>query len=294
MDDEARTPSWVFDGGPEPDGLAAVLYLDNADSIARVAEVLRLWHDSAVELVLPVFAAPAPVTPGVEVRGTEEDLDGRARPVRVARWTDGLTEDLYQLSAWWSYEDRSLDQIYQMHVYAFRYYPPVAPGVGRQHLHLRVSMTVPQGTLDVAIPAMLEMMRRVGDVADPAYGEMVVNRHMAAPDSHLDNALRRLVTHSADESRTHLRGYEWVTVVPAQLVERLGGVEAIRGCGAFVEVVGLASGGALLRATEDPEEYTPERVKRVFEALRAVLPPGKPRWLAGQDFSRIVFQDASA
>lgn len=69
-----------------------------------------------------------------------------------------------------------------------------------------------------------------------------------------------------------LRGYEWVTVVPAGLTEELGGAQFLRDSGAFVEVVELAAGGVLVRATDTIEEYSEEKVRAVFEVLKPVLP----------------------
>jgi hypothetical protein len=76
------------------------------------------------------------------------------------------------------------------------------------------------------------------------------------------------------ESRQVLRGYSWVTVVPADPAKRLGGADAMRASGAFCEVSELPDGSLWLRATPVINDFTGERVHRVFEALAPVLLTG--------------------
>jgi hypothetical protein len=100
-------------------------------------------------------------------------------------------------------------------------------------------------------------------------------------------------------SRELLRGYDWLTICPQELADRLGGVEALRGISAFHEVAQLPGGGVWLLATADYRDYDEAATDRVFRALAPVLPPGTPvlanqkRAEQGRDY-RIVYQDASA
>jgi hypothetical protein len=100
-------------------------------------------------------------------------------------------------------------------------------------------------------------------------------------------------------SRELLRGYDWLTICPRELADRLGGVEALRGTSAFHEVAQLPGGGAWLLATADYRDYDEAAMDRVFRALAPVLPPGTPvladrkQAEQGRDY-RIVYQDASA
>jgi hypothetical protein len=137
------------------------------------------------------------------------------------------------------------------------------------------SLTLAPGLLAGAVPAVLDLTAQVADAGDAAYGEVAVNRQLPAPDTEVDVFLRRSTLVSADESRTVLRGYGWVTVVPRELVRRLGGGSALGD--AFFEVRELGSGGAMLRATERPDEFGPAPARRVLDALRPVLPPGLDR-----------------
>ncbi|UQU67567.1 hypothetical protein COUCH_15395 [Couchioplanes caeruleus] len=99
------------------------------------------------------------------------------------------------------------------------------------------------------------------------------------------------------QSRQHLRGYSWVTVVPEELANRLGGVAALEGSGAFVEVTALRNGGVWLLATPDYRDYGPEQVERVFQVLAPVLRPGRPELrdyvLGDPPPRRVVLQDAA-
>jgi hypothetical protein len=69
-----------------------------------------------------------------------------------------------------------------------------------------------------------------------------------------------------------LRGYEWITVAAAPVVERLGGHDALKDSGAFWSVEPLAGGGAWLQATERLAEYDLARSAAVLEVLRPALP----------------------
>ena len=82
---------------------------------------------------------------------------------------------------------------------------------------------------------------------------------------------------SITKGRDVLRGYSWVTVVPAGLAQKLGGAEAMRASGAFAVVDELPSGGLWLQATSHFADYDPAAVHRVFRALAPVLPTGRPK-----------------
>lgn len=77
--------------------------------------------------------------------------------------------------------------------------------------------------------------------------------------------------------REFLRGYSWWTVVPGELLERVGGMAGLRDSGAFCEVLELPGGGAWLRATEDFADYDEAAVRRVWLALRRAVIPGTPK-----------------
>ncbi|WP_406359487.1 DUF3396 domain-containing protein [Streptomyces sp. NBC_00715] len=77
--------------------------------------------------------------------------------------------------------------------------------------------------------------------------------------------------------RDRLRGYSWVTVVSADVAQRLGGSDALRETAAFYFVSDLPNGAVLLQATRWYGEYRGERVEAVNRVLREVLIEGELR-----------------
>ncbi|GGL96072.1 hypothetical protein GCM10010129_44910 [Streptomyces fumigatiscleroticus] len=95
------------------------------------------------------------------------------------------------------------------------------------------------------------------------------------------------------ESRTHLRGYSWITGVPSELAVRLGGAPRLTANGAFHAVRELRGGGLLLQSTETLAGYDDRAMRGVFHALASVLPPGIPHDDPTRENLRVVFEDAS-
>ncbi|MEV8123265.1 hypothetical protein AB0P07_03915 [Streptomyces sp. NPDC085944] len=98
------------------------------------------------------------------------------------------------------------------------------------------------------------------------------------------------------ESRLYLRGYGWLTVLPQELADRLGGAAELRATGAFHEVYELAEGGVWLLATPDFDAYDQERTARVWGALAPVIRPGKPKQFSeepGHPPLPVVYEDAA-
>ncbi|MEE6257904.1 hypothetical protein [Plantactinospora sonchi] len=295
------------DGGPEPDFVTWLVYLDSGDDPARLAALAHWWYDEACRTLLPYVhpaGAPAPAT---SLTAFEQDATGRGRRRRPARWADGLTPDCCQLSARW-FDAAPTAIASEMDVFLDRF-------AGSRHVRLQISVGFENrpGRLPLVVPALVELARRVGDATDPTYGEIVVNAGILAPATMLDAALGRDPASSAATSRAQLRGYEWVTVCPRELAGQLGGPDRLRASGAFAEVYPLRHGGVLLRATDDPTDYRADRVRTVFRTLAPVLPPGRPGQLptvppvgsamlsavpgvlagdpGAHDLSRVVFAD---
>jgi hypothetical protein len=87
----------------------------------------------------------------------------------------------------------------------------------------------------------------VADAADLAYGEVSFSAMPGRLDPYLPGlnaGLNRDPSTATEQARIALRGYDWVTVIPPELAERLGG-DALRATGAFHRVVALAHGGVL-------------------------------------------------
>jgi hypothetical protein len=115
----------------------------------------------------------------------------------------------------------------------------------------------------------------------------------ASEETNLDWVLGRRVRDSVREARKLLRGYSWTTVCPEELSQRLGGPDALAATGAFHAVFPLREGGTVLQATRTAAEYTDDAVRRVFEALRPILPPGMPRFDPAHPDLRYFPADAS-
>jgi len=130
------------------------------------------------------------------------------------------------------------------------------------------------------------------DQANPAFG--VVSDDFLVQATALDLALGRSYEQSLDDSRRLLRGYGFITVVPAELVDRLSGVSSLAGSGAFARVKSLAAGGAVLQATATLPQFDDEALRRVFWTLAPVLPSGIPHPLPGYEDIRVVYQDAAS
>lgn len=90
-----------------------------------------------------------------------------------------------------------------------------------------------------------------------------------------------------------LHGYSWVTVVGAELAERLGGADVLAATDAFHEISELPNGALWLRATPAINDFTGERVRMVFGALAPVLLTGTAEFEFGEEYRIIEGADAA-
>ncbi|WP_046731611.1 hypothetical protein [Streptomyces humi] len=139
--------------------------------------------------------------------------------------------------------------------------------------------------------ALPDFLAAALDGAGPAFARVDLRNFHDTPD--LEAALRRTHRKYLGESRTHLRGYSWVTGVPAELAARLGGASHLSADGAFHAVRELRGGGLLLQATETLAGYDDRAMREVFRALAPVLPPGIPGDDPARPGLRVVPEDAS-
>jgi hypothetical protein len=125
----------------------------------------------------------------------------------------------------------------------------------------------------------------------------VIDRAVGQVETVLEKCLPDLGYSLMPQLRRRLRGYGWLTIASREVGDRLGGVEALRGTGAFAEVTQTRTGAYWLRATEDPHAYAMADAERVFRAVASVLPPGLPRiprWWDTEPPYLLVEEDASA
>ena len=99
----------------------------------------------------------------------------------------------------------------------------------------------------------------------------------------LEASTQRFPSQTLPLADSEVRGYSWITVASSGVVQRLGGMEAVRAARAFSDVTPLPAGGAVLQATPRLSQYEGAAVRRVFDALDPVLPCKAPRL---DDFDR--------
>ncbi|MFK4088500.1 hypothetical protein ACI2LF_30585 [Kribbella sp. NPDC020789] len=125
------------------------------------------------------------------------------------------------------------------------------------------------------------------------YGQVILDGNINHSTS-LDMALGRTFIDSIEESRKFLRGYGWITLCPAVLAERLGGVAGLEASEAFVAVRQLQSGDVLLQATATPQEFDEDALCLAWIALAPVLKPGKPEVSLGYERNEVILEDAAS
>ncbi len=258
MTDETTLPFWVANDEPEPPAVFAQLYLDQAYQDGRVAPVWRRWRDLVEQRLVPLFG-PEPPAPYVD----EDPAPGRpwARVERDDPSGTGVIATLHCQTAEFG-------------------------AGGHAFLQVTAGLGADRGRLDEVVEAVFGVLRDTAEGVDPAYGELVVGLSGRPPRTALDLALGREAADSAAGSRAALRGYEWVTLVPAELAP---GVDP----GNFAEVTPVGGGAVLLRATPTAGGWTREAARQMFVALAPVLPDGLARRTPEAELTRVVFADAA-
>lgn len=160
---------------------------------------------------------------------------------------------------------------------AYRPRPPEA----RQWLRLDVTYVV--GTLGEAAPipdevpeAWRQFLLTQAECWPAVFGFLADDTIPAGTRTPLEARRTTFPTDTLPLSDSQVRGYSWVTVTSGGVLQRLGGIEAVRKGRAFASAVELPSGGAVLQATPRLSEYDGDAVRKVFEALATVLPADAP------------------
>lgn len=150
--------------------------------------------------------------------------------------------------------------------------------------------------------AWLDLVRDFADRFDAAFGHIAYyygNGETELEESfYREPQTMREARFTILNARATLRGYSWVTIVPRELMAKVGGVEGLTSSRAFHRVEPLPGGGALLVATADYRDYQGDAVGLVFRALAPILPHGMPMpwppYIPDKPPERIVFEDAGA
>jgi hypothetical protein len=142
--------------------------------------------------------------------------------------------------------------------------------------------------------ALLEYVRAAAAACPPLYGEISGDNGTYTDfTTSFEHATGRLPWQTVHTAARTLRGYSWLTIIDGRIGDRLGGVEALRGSGAFAEVDRFDHGAYWLLATPRLADYGPDEAVRVQRALAAALPPGRPRAdLPGEAPHRLALVDA--
>lgn len=121
-------------------------------------------------------------------------------------------------------------------------------------------------------------MRGFTDKYTAVFGHISRSLGSLAGKTELGCALDIDVQNSLENWNRYLRGYSWVTIIPAILAERVGGPDGLRATGAFAVVEEVAGGSLWLLAADRWRDFSEDQavIDRVFEALAPVLPPGIP------------------
>jgi hypothetical protein len=164
---------------------------------------------------------------------------------------------------------------------------------------LRLAFAAPES--DLSDPgcqaAWLAFIRETAENLNPAFGIIDYEYDYLYGEAAAEHLIRDgyLRHERVPRSRQQLRGYDWLTICPQELADRLGGTDALRATSAFHEVSQLSGGGVWLRATADYRDFDNAALYCVFRALAAVLPAGMPLRIPGrEDYYRIVYQDAAS
>lgn len=144
--------------------------------------------------------------------------------------------------------------------------------------------------------AYLDFVRSVADVCDPSFGTIsyAYSLGKTALESRLGPPWRS-PEESVPTSRSHLRGYDWLTICATELGDKAGGLSALRATGAFHRSERLSSGGYWLLATPRHEEYDEEAMRKVWRSLAPCLRPALPKRRAprlGAPPVPVVYEDA--
>jgi hypothetical protein len=254
---DTTLPFWVANGEPEPPTVYAWLDLDRAYEDDRVGPVWLRWRHLVEQRLVPLFG-PRPPAPYLD-----EDPTPAEPWARVERNDPGGAGVVATLGL-------QTDEF--------------ADG-GHAFLEVSAGLGADRGGIDEVVEVVFGVLRDVAAASNPAYGELTVGRTGRAPRTALDLALGREAADSAAGARAALRGYEWATVVPAELAVGFD-------TGAFADVTALDGGARLLRATPTVGGWSPEAARAVFVALAPVLPAGRARRTSEAELTRVVFADA--
>jgi hypothetical protein len=235
---------------------------------------------------LPASRKAAAVKPGAmygEIAVTRFP-NGRYVPSKLRTLSDDglrwLRRELVDMphSVWVSVGPLGDDGIVNAGPVALEIAPRRSPGWLRLSAYVRESAFADPATQQRWLDAVLEFADRVS----PGYGQIGYCRGgnetavEQTTNPRTADATRRRPDYAIDPSRRTQRGYDWLTVIPQELANALGGADALAATGAFAQVRPLAQGGIAVLANATFQDYDLATAEPVFRALAPILPPGRP------------------
>jgi hypothetical protein len=284
----AARGSAVSLGDPMFDGLVQVrLSFDGRRQAGRTGQLIRDWFDLAWrelggamrDRVAAAPAAAGPVPHGIHLLATtlvpaDEEVFFAYDMASWDRFLDWIAAAPTEGAAFHAVRSDAAGAMlpsYRTDEY-WRVFVNREPWDGRDLVQLTIESKQPYLYADpareAAVVAFLDRMARRADAdyAEAGFG-------YGGLGTVVDCTTYTYWWDSAGQARERLRGYSWLTMVPAPLVSRLGGAARLRATGAFAAVAELPGGAVLLRATEHFRDYRDAEAQRVFAVLRPVLRP---------------------
>ncbi|MFI6445172.1 hypothetical protein [Kitasatospora sp. NPDC050543] len=150
---------------------------------------------------------------------------------------------------------------------------------------VRLSAEAPEGRFAPADqPRWTELLRDFSQEVDPSYAQIGYSLTLGRTE-HEERVGPPLPELTLPHSRRLLRGYEWLTVIPREIAQQLGGAEAIA-AGDFHRVETLRDGAVLLQVTPEFDGFTGGAIERTWQLLRPALRPGMPKRYPDSDAVR--------
>jgi len=252
--------------------LRAAVYVNLDESDNRAATVGRTWFGQWLALAAPLAEVVAQGGDGAMLHMADEESPIAAATYTADGWRsllDRLDDDPHSLAI--DLDSDGPDERLLFRSLNMRRKVWVTPT--RRYAALTFEGRMGQW-IDVAAVSdrvLAGFLAACGE-ADPVYGDVSLDGEPVGPWTMLDHALGRSWEESLDEARERLRGHEWATVCPRELVSAMGGVESLRGSGAFASVSELPSGAVVARTVDSATDHNRDAARRTAEALAKILP----------------------
>ncbi|MFD8724874.1 hypothetical protein ACFV2H_44750 [Streptomyces sp. NPDC059629] len=125
------------------------------------------------------------------------------------------------------------------------------------------------------ISRRLTALKRFAESQEVGFGHVSYLYNPLSPTAY-EEALNIDPEHSITQYPGLARGYSWITVLPREILEVIGGAGAMRECGLFSEVNELANGAYWLQAAVTWSDYLHADFSSLQRVFAPILIPGDP------------------